>query len=336
MDKRYQVFVSSTFKELDKERNLLIQTLLRNGCFPAGMELFPAIDEEQFEYIKQIIDDTDYFVILLGGLYGSLASDGISYTEKEYDYAVSKGKKIIALVQKNPIQREDDDRQLKFTEFRKKVSCGRLVSFWNNSEELASIFATSLEQTMKKYPEQGWIRCDSEKCDVRLEFCDMNSKISSLKIDRIKTIHIMASGTSSYIPIVKNILRLNRNNKNIVNVYIHFRLGNNIDRIETLKNQYNTWWNNLNKKYPNIKYHFICIDEFKTSFRGVIINKELGFVGFYIRDNSTIGTLEDSIFVDKSTDVGKYILNCFMKCFKGYQECPTLKSCVENSIIINK
>lgn len=67
MDKRYQVFVSSTFKELDKERNLLIQTLLRNGCFPAGMKLFPAIDEEQFEYIKQIIDDTDYFVILLGG-----------------------------------------------------------------------------------------------------------------------------------------------------------------------------------------------------------------------------------------------------------------------------
>lgn len=332
MEKRYQVFVSSTFKDLENERNLLTQTLLRKGCFPAGMELFPAIDEEQFEYIKQVIDDTDYYVIVLGGLYGSLAPDGISYTEKEYDYAVSKGKRVIALVQKNPTQRDDDERQLKFTEFRKKVSCGRLVSYWNNSEELASIFATSLEQTMKKYPAQGWIRCDSEKCDARLEFCDMNAKISSLKINKIKTIHIMASGTSSYIQTVKNILRLNKNRKNTINIYIYFRLGNNMARIETLKNQYDIWWNNLKKEFHSIKYHFICIKEFRTSFRGVIINKEIGFVGFYIRDNKILGTLEDSIFVDKNTDTGKYILNCFMTCFRGHQDYPTLKSCVENSI----
>ena len=331
MEKRYQVFVSSTFKDLEKERNLLTQTLLRKGCFPAGMELFPAIDEEQFEYIKQVIDDTDYYVIILGGIYGSLAPDGKSYTEKEYDYAVSKGKKVIALVQKNPTQREEDDRQVKFTEFRKKVSNGRLVCFWNNLEELASIFATSLEQTMKKYPAQGWIRCDSEKCDARLEFCDMNAKISSMKISKISTIHIMASGTSSYIPTVKRILKLNKSKKKTINIYIYFRLGNSLDRMETLKNQYNAWWNNLKKEYPKIKYHFICINDFKTSFRGVVINKEFGFVGFYIRDKEIVGTLEDSIYVDKNTDVGNYIIDCFMKCFNGHHEYSTLRDCVDNS-----
>ena len=83
MNKRYQVFISSTFKDLEKERILLTQVLLKKGYFPAGMEWFPSIDEEQFEYIKQVIDDSDYYVLILGGSYGSIASDGKSYTEKE-------------------------------------------------------------------------------------------------------------------------------------------------------------------------------------------------------------------------------------------------------------
>lgn len=99
MKKRYQIFISSTLKDLEKERMLLIQTILRKGHYLSGMEWFPAIDEEQFRYIKQIIDDSDYYVIILGGLYGTTISDGKSYTEKEYDYTVARGKKI-PLIQK--------------------------------------------------------------------------------------------------------------------------------------------------------------------------------------------------------------------------------------------
>lgn len=93
MNRRYQIFISSTVKDLEKERALLTQSILRKGYYPAGMEWFPGIDEEQFEYIKQVIDDSDYYVILLGGLYGTITSDGKSYTEKEYDYAIKKEKK---------------------------------------------------------------------------------------------------------------------------------------------------------------------------------------------------------------------------------------------------
>lgn len=53
MDKRYQVFVSSTFADLKDERSNVIQTLMEMDCIPAGMELFPALDEEQFEFIKK-------------------------------------------------------------------------------------------------------------------------------------------------------------------------------------------------------------------------------------------------------------------------------------------
>lgn len=89
MDKRYQVFVSSTYSDLHEERSKVIQTLMEMDCIPAGMELFPAIDQEQFEFIKKVIDDCDYYLLIIGGRYGSLTNDGISFTEKEYDYAVS-------------------------------------------------------------------------------------------------------------------------------------------------------------------------------------------------------------------------------------------------------
>jgi Domain of unknown function (DUF4062) len=86
MEKRYQVFVSSTYADLQEERDAVFQTLMRMDCIPAGMELFPAIDEEQFEFIKKVIDGCDYYVLIIGGRYGSLTPEGISYTKKEYDY----------------------------------------------------------------------------------------------------------------------------------------------------------------------------------------------------------------------------------------------------------
>ena len=58
---------------------------------PSHVEFFPAADEEQWEFIKRVIDDCDYYVLIIGGRYGSLTPDGISYTEQEYDYAMSIG-----------------------------------------------------------------------------------------------------------------------------------------------------------------------------------------------------------------------------------------------------
>lgn len=330
MNTRYQIFISSTFKDLEKERKILTQTLLKKGCFPAGMEWFPAIDEEQFEYIKQVIDDTDYYVIVLGGLYGTISPDGKSYTEKEYDYALAQGKRIIALVQKNPTQNEtEDDRKIKFLQFRRKVTSGRLVNFWDRPEELSGLLAISLDQTITKYPSQGWIRCDSDKCDARLQFVDINSAIPLLNFDRLEKIHIMASGTSSYIPVVKSLLKSNKG-RNIVHVYIHFRLGSNNERIALLENQYNVWWNNLKKEYPKLRFHFSCEKDFKSSFRGIIVNQQIGLVGFYVRlNNSTLGTMENCMFVDKNTDVGRYIISYFLKCFQGQHTHQALKACIE-------
>lgn len=52
MERKYQVFLSSTFKDLEEQRHKIIQVLLMAGCIPAGMEAFPAKDDEQFNVIS--------------------------------------------------------------------------------------------------------------------------------------------------------------------------------------------------------------------------------------------------------------------------------------------
>src|SRR5687767_10458335 len=91
MEKRYQVFVSSTFRDLVDERQEVMQALLELGCMPAGMELFPAASDDQWTLIKKVIDDSDYYIVIVGGRYGSLGPDGLSYTEMEYRYALDQG-----------------------------------------------------------------------------------------------------------------------------------------------------------------------------------------------------------------------------------------------------
>lgn len=164
MDKRYQVFVSSTFADLQDERSNVIQTLMEMDCIPAGMKLFPALDEEQFEFIKKVIDDSDYYLLIVGGRYGSLSEKGISYTEMEYDYAIKQGIKVVALVHGSPeklavekVEMDSEARQ-KLQIFREKVTTNRLVKFWDDAKELSGLVALSLPKTIKTYPAVGWIR----------------------------------------------------------------------------------------------------------------------------------------------------------------------------------
>lgn len=102
MEKRYQVFVSSTFRDLEHERQEVMHALLELDCMPAGMELFPAANETQWNLIKKVIDDCDYYLLILGGRYGSIGPEGISYTEMEYQYALSTGKPTIAFLHRSP------------------------------------------------------------------------------------------------------------------------------------------------------------------------------------------------------------------------------------------
>ena len=50
-NKKYQIFVSSTYEDLKEERMAVLTAILDMGHIPAGFENFPAIDEEVLKYI---------------------------------------------------------------------------------------------------------------------------------------------------------------------------------------------------------------------------------------------------------------------------------------------
>jgi hypothetical protein len=105
MEKRYQIFLSSTYEDLPDERAEVMQALLELNCMPAGMELFPAANEDQWNWIKKVVDESDYYMVIIGGRYGTISErTGISYTEMEYRYAVEVGKPIIGFLHEDPKQ----------------------------------------------------------------------------------------------------------------------------------------------------------------------------------------------------------------------------------------
>lgn len=187
MDRRYQVFISSTYMDLVDERREVIQALLEMDCLPAGMEMFPAANDDQWTLIQQVIDESDYYVVVVGGRYGSVAPDGISYTEKEYDYAVSTGKPVLGFVHANPgelpLNKSQPEAQKELDAFTAKVK-SRLVKMYSSPTELGSAVSRSLIMTMKKYPAEGWVRGQYAMTpETQAEIAELRATVSELRLE---------------------------------------------------------------------------------------------------------------------------------------------------------
>lgn len=164
MKKKYQVFISSTYKDLVEERAAVSQCLLDCGCIPVGMEQFPASGMSQMDYIKKMLVDCDYYILILAGRYGSTDTDGIGFTEKEYDYAKSIGLPVMSFViedagklQADKCENTDAGRRM-LEEFKSKVCKDTLVKFYKSTENLRAHVAVSLQQCIRDFPAVGWVR----------------------------------------------------------------------------------------------------------------------------------------------------------------------------------
>jgi hypothetical protein len=166
MEKRYQVFVSSTYEDLQEERREVMQALLGLDCIPTGMELFPAADDDSWKLIQRFIAGCDYYVVILGGRYGSKALTGKSYTEMEYDYAVSVGLPVLAFLHKDPgmivanKSESSEEARAALVDFRKKIETARHAKYWKTAQELAGLVALGMAAVMKINPRVGWVRAD--------------------------------------------------------------------------------------------------------------------------------------------------------------------------------
>jgi hypothetical protein len=190
LDKRYQVFLSSTYSDLEDERREVIQALLELDSIPTGMELFPAANADQWTLIKKYIDDCDYYIVIIAGRYGSIGPDGLSYTEMEYRYAVDSGKPVIAFLHDSPdsIQagrsEPTEEGRTKLLEFR-ELAQKKMCKFWNSPSDLGSKVSRSLIQLIKNNPAIGWVRADQVSDSSATELLKLRTRIEELEQELI-------------------------------------------------------------------------------------------------------------------------------------------------------
>lgn len=163
-DVLFQVFVSSTFIDLETERLAVLRAIASTGNIPTGMEYFPATHQPPWEYIRQMIDLSDFYVLIIGSRYGSLTPEGISFTEKEYDYAIASEKLVYAFIHANPgnIPSKFSDRDPaaleRLSAFRTKVEGRHGRMTWDSPETLATNVLASLYVATRHPTAKGWVR----------------------------------------------------------------------------------------------------------------------------------------------------------------------------------
>jgi site-specific recombinase XerD len=163
---KYQIFISSTYSDLIDARKKVTEKILSMYHFPIGMEMFSAGNDDQWTVIKRTIDISDYYVLIIGHRYGSTTEEGISYTEKEYDYAREKGIPVLAFIKDReaptkPTERESEPvQQERLEAFVKKAMSSKMCDFWKTEEELSSKVSIALMKEFFYNPRTGWIRAD--------------------------------------------------------------------------------------------------------------------------------------------------------------------------------
>lgn len=189
MEVKHQVFVSSTYKDLLEERQEVMQALLELDCIPVGMELFPAADDDQWTLIKRLIDDCDYYILIVGGRYGSVNSEGISYTQMEYEYAIEKAIPVISFLHKKPDdipsgKSESEKALKKKLEDFKKIAQQKMCKYYESPLELGSVVSRSLVRLIKDKPQPGWVKATylpSEESTK--EILELTKQVEHLKIE---------------------------------------------------------------------------------------------------------------------------------------------------------
>ena len=177
MNKKLQVFVSSTYTDLIEERQAAVEAILDAGHIPAGMELFKAGNESQLKTIYKWIDASDVYMLILGGRYGSIESkSGKSYTQIEYEYALSKNIPVFAVVLSNSFLTNKInilglenvmETSTQYQDFKSFVM-SKIIREVDDCKDIKIAIHSTLNEFVNEYDLSGWIRNTSENDTLHL------------------------------------------------------------------------------------------------------------------------------------------------------------------------
>jgi hypothetical protein len=235
MNKKYQVFISSTYLDLKDERKKVANAIFKSDHIPVGMEVFPASTLRQWEMIKELIDTSDYYILIVGGRYGSISNQldnddkrEISYTQQEYEYAYKKGIPIYSFFRSamenlpDEMKEKTDKNKKRLDAFKKIIkNNGYYYESWDNADELSRKVLNSLTHGYSDVPRPGWIRADklSEIAN------DYNSNVElKEKLIYYKFLHLSNQDENQEPIYQKHIKRLKKD-ISIWDEYITFRVS---------------------------------------------------------------------------------------------------------------
>lgn len=195
--KRYQVFVSSTFTDLTEERQVAVEAILKSGHIPAGMELFAAGSQSQLEVIREWIDGSDMFVLILGGRYGSIEpTTKKSYIHLEYEHAIERKKPLFAVVMDDPgIEAKvktagrsvlENAHEVEFRAFRENVRSKMCKQFSDCPSLKAAIYENLFDIIRRHETEMaGWVsgRDAKDSAEANRRVADLSEENSRLRTE---------------------------------------------------------------------------------------------------------------------------------------------------------
>lgn len=228
MKKKLQIFISSTYLDLQEEREAAVEAVLGSKHIPAGMELFRAGNKSQLETIKKWIDESDIYMLILGGRYGSIEPESRkSYTQLEYEYALKKGIPIFAVVLKDEFlykkaanQGNDVIKDISNPEFQKfkELVMSKMIKEVEDCKDIKIAIKDSIVELDEEYDLVGWVRAiEMEKSDEILkenlqlskEIADLTKKNIKIESELIKIKSINKLKTKEFEVIRKKLLSEN-------------------------------------------------------------------------------------------------------------------------------
>lgn len=187
--KKYQIFISSTYTDLIEERQAAVEAILKAGHIPAGMELFTSTNKSQWTIIKRWIDESDIYMLILGGRYGSIDPDsGKSYTHLEYEYAHSINKPLFAVVindvalRKKTYEERETQNPESLEDFRQQV-LSYLSAFFSDNKDIKLAVHESLGTLIQDNKLVGWVRGDRQNEGLASELVYLNEENRKLRLE---------------------------------------------------------------------------------------------------------------------------------------------------------
>jgi hypothetical protein len=113
----------------------------------------------------------------------------LSFTEKEYDYAVSRNKPVLAFLHKDiakiagGLLEPSDEGKQRLDRFRNKAKKSKLVNFYENADDLKAQVLHSLGYIFSVRPMRGWAPADRTPRAELERINDLQQRIISLEAE---------------------------------------------------------------------------------------------------------------------------------------------------------